>query len=244
MDNNIFNNKIYLEGKVISDLEFSHEMYGEGFYNFEFEVSRLSDTSDILVITVSERLIAGIDVSIGSELVIDGQLRSYNKFVDGANRLILTVFARDIRQLEERGKNPNQIFLDGYICKAPVYRTTPFGREIADMLLAVNRLYNKSDYIPTIAWGRNSRFCKSLEVGDNIRIWGRLQSREYQKKVSDTEVVKKIAYEVSISKMERVTVENRDNVTIIGKVDNDPSTDESNNIQETNLNDNEEKEVI
>lgn len=244
MDNNIFNNKIYLEGKVISDLEFSHEMYGEGFYNFEFEVSRLSDTSDILVITVSERLIAGIDVSIGSELVIDGQLRSYNKFVDGANRLILTVFARDIRQLEERGKNPNQIFLDGYICKAPVYRTTPFGREIADMLLAVNRLYNKSDYIPTIAWGRNSRFCKSLEVGDNIRIWGRLQSREYQKKVSDTEVVKKIAYEVSISKMERVTDENRDNVTIIGKVDNDPSADESNNIQETNLNDNEEKEVI
>ncbi len=244
MDNNIFNNKIYLEGKVISDLEFSHEMYGEGFYNFEFEVSRLSDTSDILVITVSERLIAGIDVSIGSELVIDGQLRSYNKFVDGANRLILTVFARDIRQLEERGKNPNQIFLDGYICKAPVYRTTPFGREISDMLLAVNRLYNKSDYIPTIAWGRNSRFCKSLEVGDNIRIWGRLQSREYQKKVSDTEVVKKIAYEVSISKMERVTDENRDNVTIIGKVDNDPSTDESNNIQETNLNDNEEKEVI
>ncbi len=244
MDNNIFNNKIYLAGKVISDLEFSHEMYGEGFYNFEFEVSRLSDTSDILVITVSERLIAGIDVSIGSELVIDGQLRSYNKFVDGANRLILTVFARDIRQLEERGKNPNQIFLDGYICKAPVYRTTPFGREIADMLLAVNRLYNKSDYIPTIAWGRNSRFCKSLEVGDNIRIWGRLQSREYQKKVSDSEVVKKIAYEVSISKMERVTDENRDNVTIIGKVDNDPSTDESNNIQEANLNDNEEKEVI
>lgn len=244
MDNNIFNNKIYLEGKVISDLEFSHEMYGEGFYNFEFEVSRLSDTSDILVITVSERLIAGIDVSIGSELVIDGQLRSYNKFVDGANRLILTVFARDIRQLEERGKNPNQIFLDGYICKAPVYRTTPFGREIADMLLAVNRLYNKSDYIPTIAWGRNSRFCKSLEVGDNIRIWGRLQSREYQKKVSDTEVVKKIAYEVSISKMERVTDENRDNVTIIGKVDNDASISESNNIQEANLNNNEEKEVI
>ncbi|WP_346915591.1 single-stranded DNA-binding protein [Clostridium sp.] len=244
MDNNIFNNKIYLEGKVISDLEFSHEMYGEGFYNFEFEVSRLSDTSDILVITVSERLIAGIDVSIGSELVVDGQLRSYNKFVDGANRLILTVFARDIRQLEERGKNPNQIFLDGYICKAPVYRTTPFGREIADMLLAVNRLYNKSDYIPTIAWGRNSRFCKSLEVGDNIRIWGRLQSREYQKKVSDTEVVKKIAYEVSISKMERVTDENRDNITVIGKVDNDASTDESNAIQETILNDNEEKEVI
>lgn len=217
----MFNNKIYLEGKVVSELTFSHEMYGEGFYTFEFEVPRLSDTSDKLIITVSERLIAGIDVSVDSELVIDGQLRSYNKFVDGANRLILTVFARDIHELQERGKNPNQIFLDGFICKAPVYRTTPFGREIADMLLAVNRLYNKSDYIPTIAWGRNSRFCKSLEVGDNIRVWGRLQSREYQKKVSENEVIKKVAYEVSISKMERVTDENRDDVCIIGKVEDE-----------------------
>lgn len=215
MDNVMLNNKIYLEGKVISELQFSHEMYGEGFYNFNFEVQRLSDATDVLIITVSERLITGMDVSIGSELIVEGQLRSYNKFVDGSNRLILTVFARDVRELKERSKNPNQIFLDGFICKAPVYRTTPFGREIADMLLAVNRLYNKSDYIPTIAWGRNSRFCKSLEVGDNIRIWGRLQSREYQKKVSETEVVKKIAYEVSISKMERVTDENRDNITEI-----------------------------
>jgi len=211
----MLNNKIYLEGKVISELQFSHEMYGEGFYNFNFEVQRLSDATDVLIITVSERLITGMDMSIGSELIVEGQLRSYNKFVDGSNRLILTVFARDVRELKERSKNPNQIFLDGFICKAPVYRTTPFGREIADMLLAVNRLYNKSDYIPTIAWGRNSRFCKSLEVGDNIRIWGRLQSREYQKKVSETEVVKKIAYEVSISKMERVTDENRDNITEI-----------------------------
>ena len=105
----------------------------------------------------------------------------------------------------EKSKNPNQIFLDGYICKMPVYRTTPFGREIADILLAVNRAYNKSDYIPTIAWGRNSRFCQNLEVGDNIKVWGRLQSREYQKKLSDTEVIKKVAYEVSISKMERVS---------------------------------------
>lgn len=227
MDNIMFNNKIYLEGKVISELTFSHEMYGEGFYTFEFEVPRLSDTSDKLIITVSERLIAGVDVSIGSEVAIDGQLRSYNKFVDGANRLILTVFARDIRELKERGKNPNQIFLDGFICKAPVYRTTPFGREIADMLLAVNRLYNKSDYIPTIAWGRNSRFCKSLQVGDNIRVWGRLQSREYQKKVTDTDVIRKIAYEVSISKMERVTDENRDDICIIGKVENDNVCDEA-----------------
>ncbi|WP_194190605.1 single-stranded DNA-binding protein [Clostridium chrysemydis] len=207
MENLMLNNKIYLEGKVVSGLEFSHEMYGEGFYTFNLEVQRLSDSVDILSITVSERLISNNEVAIGNEVIIEGQLRSYNKFIDGSNKLILTVFARNIDPCLERSKNPNEIFLDGYICKEPVYRTTPFGREIADVLLAVNRAYNKSDYIPTIAWGRNSRFCQTLEVGDNIRVWGRLQSREYQKKVSETEVVKKIAYEVSISKMERVKKE-------------------------------------
>ncbi|SFA69495.1 single-stranded DNA-binding protein [Clostridium frigidicarnis] len=207
MDNLFLNNKIYLEGSVASELSFSHEMYGEGFYNFQVEVMRLSDTTDLLNVTVSERLITNLDLSIGSDIIVDGQLRSYNKFVDGSNRLILTVFARNIEPCAERSKNPNEIFLDGFICKEPVYRTTPFGREIADVLLAVNRAYNKSDYIPTIAWGRNSRFCQTLEVGDNIRVWGRLQSREYQKKVSDTEVINKIAYEVSISKMEKVNKE-------------------------------------
>ena len=204
MDNLMLNNKIYLEGKVVSELEFSHEMFGEGFYSFNIEVMRLSDSVDLLNITISERLINGFDLSIGKEVIIEGQLRSYNKFMNVANKLILTVFARNIEPCIEKSKNPNEIYLDGFICKEPVYRTTPFGREIADVLLAVNRAYNKSDYIPTIAWGRNSRFCQSLSVGDNIRVWGRLQSREYQKKISDTEVIKKIAYEVSISKMERV----------------------------------------
>lgn len=204
MDNLMLNNKIYLEGKVLSGLEFSHEMYGEGFYTFNLEVQRLSEAKDVLLITVSERLIAGMEISVDAELIVEGQLRSYNKFIEGANRLILTVFARDITPCVEKSKNPNQIYLDGYICKQPIYRTTPFGREIADMLLAVNRSYNKSDYIPTIAWGRNSRFCKQLEVGDNIRVWGRLQSREYQKRVSESELIRKVAYEVSISKMERI----------------------------------------
>lgn len=204
MDNLMLNNKIYLEGKVASKLEFSHEMYGEGFYTFYLEVERLSSTKDTLFVTVSERLISGMNIEVGTQIIVEGQLRSYNKFIDGANRLILTVFARDINYCIEKTKNPNQIFLNGFICKQPVYRTTPFGREIADMLLAVNRSYNKSDYIPAIAWGRNSRFCKDLSVGDNIKIWGRLQSREYQKRISDTEVVKKVAYEVSISKMEKV----------------------------------------
>ena len=207
MDNLMLNNKIYLEGKVATKLEFSHEMYGEGFYSFNLEVMRLSDSVDFLNITVSERLLSALNLEIGTDIIVEGQLRSYNKFIDGSNKLILTVFARNIEPCAERSKNPNEIFLDGYICKEPVYRTTPFGREIADVLLAVNRAYNKSDYIPTIAWGRNSRFCQTLSVGENIRVWGRLQSREYQKKISDTEVVKKIAYEVSISKMEKVCKE-------------------------------------
>ncbi|WP_125152765.1 single-stranded DNA-binding protein [Clostridium rectalis] len=212
MENLLQNNKIYLEGIVVSELQFSHEMYGEGFYTFYIEVPRLSDAKDQLFITVSERLIGNMDIKMGTELVVEGQLRSYNKFIDGANRLILTVFARNIDICKERSKNPNQIFLNGFICKQPVYRTTPFGREIADLLLAVNRAYNKSDYIPTIAWGRNSRFCKDLGVGDNIRIWGRLQSREYQKKISEEEVIKKIAYEVSISKMEKVEDEENNDI--------------------------------
>ena len=207
MDNLMLNNKIYLEGKVTSELEFSHEMYGEGFYTFNLDVMRLSDSVDTLNITVSERLLSDMQLIIGSDVIVEGQLRSYNKFIDGSNKLILTVFARNIEPCMERSKNPNEIFLDGYICNEPIYRTTPFGREIADVLLAVNRAYNKSDYIPTIAWGRNSRFCQTLEVGDNIKVWGRLQSREYQKKVSENEVIKKIAYEVSISKMEKAQKE-------------------------------------
>lgn len=168
MDINLVNNRIWLEGKVVDEPKFSHEMFGEGFYNFDIEVMRLSDSKDVLSVTISERIMVGIDFSIGTEIMLEGQLRSYNKIVDGKNKLILTVFARNVTPCTERSKNPNEIYLDGYICKQPLYRTTPFGREIADVLLAVNRAYNKSDYIPTIAWGRNSRFCKNLQVGDNI----------------------------------------------------------------------------
>lgn len=209
MDINLVNNRIWLEGKVVDEPKFSHEMFGEGFYNFDIEVMRLSDSKDVLSVTISERIMVGIDFSIGTEIMLEGQLRSYNKIVDGKNKLILTVFARNVTPCTERSKNPNEIYLDGYICKQPLYRTTPFGREIADVLLAVNRAYNKSDYIHTIAWGRNSRFCKNLQVGDNIRVWGRLQSREYQKKISETEKVTKVAYEVSVSKMEKVDKDNR-----------------------------------
>ncbi|MEG0371811.1 MAG: single-stranded DNA-binding protein [Clostridium sp.] len=203
-DNLLVTNKVYIEGKVISEVEFSHQMYGEGFYILKIEVPRLSDTVDILPVTVSERLISIMDVKVGGFVSIDGQLRSYNKIVDGNNRLILTIFARDVKTISEISKSPNQMFIDGYICKAPVYRTTPFGREITDILVAANRPYNKSDYIPVIAWGRNARFSSTLEIGSHIRIWGRIQSRLYEKKVSDEMVLSRVAYEVSITKMESV----------------------------------------
>jgi single-stranded DNA-binding protein len=202
------NNTVTIVGTVKSNPEFSHEMYGEGFYNVYLEVPRLSDISDTLPITVSERLITGVGLEVGSKLVVLGQLRSYNKLMDGSNKLILTIFARDLKQDDEEIKNPNQIYLDGFICKKPIYRTTPFGREITDMLIAVNRPYNKSDYIPSIAWGRNARYSENLTVGDRIRVWGRIQSREYQKKLNEDEVITRTAYEVSISKMEIVDKDN------------------------------------
>jgi single-stranded DNA-binding protein len=202
--NIIESNKVFVAGKVVSDIEFSHEVYGEGFYSFMLEVPRLSEFYDILPVTISERLITKQKPDYGSFVEIQGQFRSYNCYTEEGNKLLLTVFAREITFLDdgEKLKNPNQIYLNGYVCKKPVYRTTPFGREITDLLLAVNRPYNKSDYIPCISWGRNARYSEGLKVGDNIKIWGRIQSRTYQKKLDNDEVVTKVAYEVSISKME------------------------------------------
>ncbi|WP_353092554.1 single-stranded DNA-binding protein [Tissierella praeacuta] len=206
-------NSVKLVGKVASERVFSHEMYGEGFYNVDLEVPRLSDSVDVLPITVSERLMVDVDLSIGQHIIVEGQLRSYNRYIDSGNRLVLTIFAKDIYipnedELTEVLRKPNEIYLDGYICKKPIYRTTPFGREITDILIAVNRSYNKSDYIPCISWGRNARFCEKMLVGDHIKLWGRVQSREYQKKLDDGEVQKKIAFEVSISKLEYVENDN------------------------------------
>lgn len=206
MENVIKSNKAHVIGKIVSDLTFSHEVYGEGFYMFNIEVSRLSDSVDILPVVSSERLMVGHEFKPGLLIEIEGQFRSYNSYTNNGNRLVLTIFAREITVIEGEAvnKNPNQIFLDGYVCKAPVYRTTPFGREITDLLIAVNRPYNKSDYIPCIAWGRNARFAEKLEVGAHIHIWGRIQSREYQKKFENGEAAIKTAFEVSVSKMEVV----------------------------------------
>lgn len=194
------NNKVYLTGEIVSEATFSHEVYGEGFYELFVKVMRLSGQADILPVTISERLIQGNDLKPGSMICALGQFRSYNKLENGKSRLMLTVFVREL-VAPEQGRNPNSIVLSGYICKPPVYRTTPFNREIADLLLAVNRAYNKSDYIPCIAWGRNARFVQSLKVGDRIALSGRIQSREYQKRFSETDVVTMTAYEVSVSKL-------------------------------------------
>lgn len=195
------NNRVSLSGTISEECTFSHEVYGEGFYIFKMDVRRLSDNDDILPVTVSERLIDVNSLKKGMYVNVKGQLRSYNHYSGNKNRLILTAFAREISLDEESLQNPNEIFLNGFVCKKPVYRITPFGREITDLLIAVNRSYGKSDYIPCIAWGRNAKFASSLEIGTNIELWGRIQSRTYQKRLDDDRVEERTAYEVSISKI-------------------------------------------
>ncbi len=196
------NNRVTLMGRIVEKPTYSHEIYGEGFYESKIAVKRLSEQEDILPITISERLL-GEPVQEGDMLALTGQFRSYNKLEETRSRLMLSVFVRELLPYDEE-TNPNEAELSGYICKPPVYRTTPFKREICDLLLAVNRAFNKSDYIPCIAWGRNARFVKTLPVGERIKINGRIQSREYQKQLENGDIVVKTAYEVSIS---RITVE-------------------------------------
>lgn len=206
IDKVIENNRVTIMGEIVSDFKYSHEVYGEGFYIVDVSVNRLSNMADIIPLMVSERL---IDVNAdykGRIIEAVGQFRSYNRHEETKNRLVLSIFVRELEfadELKEQSKT-NQIYLDGYICKPPVYRKTPLGREIADLLIAVNRPYSKSDYIPCICWGRNARYATSFEVGSHIEIWGRVQSREYTKKINEQEVEKRIAYEVSISKMELI----------------------------------------
>ncbi len=207
MDNT--NNQAQVSGVISDEFTFNHEIYAEKFYTFTLTVPRLSGIDDSVRIMVSERLLADQHFSVGDTIDVDGQFRSYNSYDPGGdNRLILTIFAKDIKHSDgNRSHNPNMLYLNGFICKQPIYRTTPFGREITDLLVAVNRSYNKSDYIPVIAWGRNARYAKTLNVGDNVKVWGRIQSRNYQKRISDDEVITKTAYEVSVNRMELVAKE-------------------------------------
>ncbi len=203
-DKIIENNQVSIVGEVVSDFAFSHEVFGEGFYMLNVSVKRLSESCDVIPLMISERLIDVNEDYKGAYIHASGQFRSYNRHEEKKNRLVLSVFVRELEFIEEEVENAktNQIFLDGFICKMPVYRKTPLGREIADILLAVNRPYGKSDYIPCICWGRNARFASGFEVGGHTQIWGRIQSREYVKKIDEEESERRIAYEVSVSKLE------------------------------------------
>ena len=217
--NYLENNHLVLVGKVTSDKKFSHEIFGEKFYIFDLEVPRLSGNADIIPITISERLLEKEDLEIDKKIIVEGQFRSYNSYQNERNKLVLTVFAKDVKFIENQDEEiqaskdfvSNEVTLNGYICKKPIYRQTPFGREIADLLLAVNRAYNKSDYIPCIAWGRNARFCENIEVGTEVKVVGRVQSRTYEKKYEDGTSETKVAYEVSISSLEIVKQDDDEN---------------------------------
>ena len=201
----INNNTVELSGEVLDNPQYSHEIYNEAFYEFNLKVMRLSDTFDVLPVTISEKLLFDNKVEKGKKISTIGQFRSFNKMEDGKSKLMLTMFVRELKPFNEK-LNPNKIEIVGYICKEPIYRTTPFKREICDVLLAVNRNYNKSDYLPCIAWGRNARFVKNLQVGDKVVVSGRIQSREYQKRQEDGNILSRMAYEVSLS---QVSLEDR-----------------------------------
>ncbi|MBE5874363.1 MAG: single-stranded DNA-binding protein [Lachnospiraceae bacterium] len=208
-DKVIENNQVTVMGEIVSEFSYSHEIFGEGFYMVDVKVQRLSESHDIIPVMVSERLLDVSENYVGMLICVNGQFRSYNRHEERKNRLVLSVFAREIEFLEEveESSKTNQIYLDGYICKEPIYRKTPLGREIADLLLAVNRPYGKSDYIPCICWGRNARYANGFKVGERCAVWGRIQSREYMKKLDEENVEKRVAFEVSVSKLELLAEE-------------------------------------
>ena len=195
------NNVVKIGGTIASNLEFSHEIYDERFYKFFVDVERLSDLKDSLPVIVSERIIDINNIKIGDSVLVEGQFRSYNELNDVKSKLVLSIFAKEIKlSNEEDVSKINDIILEGFICKKPIYRKTPLGREISDMLVAVNRSYKKSDYIPCILWGRNAKYSETLEVGTKVKLSGRVQARVYEKKQVDGESIKHIAYEISVAK--------------------------------------------
>ena len=227
------NNNVILVGKVANEKRFSHEIYGEKFYSFDLSVPRLSGNADLIPVTISERLFKEDELVVDKKLRVEGQFRSYNSFEGEKNKLILTVFAKDIEFLSDdeeivvsKDFVSNEITLIGYICKTPIYRQTPFGREISDMLLAVNRAYNKSDYIPCICWGRNARFSSKLEVGTEVKVVGRIQSRIYEKKFEDGKVEQRVAFEVSISNLELIDGENPETELVEENVETENKSEE------------------
>ena len=209
-------NIIHLKGQICQNLQFGHELFGEQFYVTTLRVPRLSGAEDFLPITISERLLMDGPVANGSMLSLEGQLRSYNKVIEGSGRLLITAFAQRLLNADEDEENPNRVQLTGALCKPPSYRTTPFGREIADLMLAVNRSYGKSDYIPCITWGRTARYASNLKIGDKVQLVGRFQSRAYQKQLPDGTSLNNVAYEVSVSRLTALKPEQHETLQPIG----------------------------
>ena len=205
MENYMENNNVQIGGEIITLPKFSHEVFEEKFYRFEIKTKRLSEYDDILPVIVSERLVNPEEMNIGDMVVIQGQFRSYNLQTEAKSKLVLSIFVKEIEKTDDINcLTLNDATLVGYICKEPIYRKTPLGREIADVLIAVNRTYRKSDYIPCILWGRNAKYCDTLKVGDLVKLSGRIQSRNYEKKLPDGTSIKKTAYEISVSKFASV----------------------------------------
>lgn len=202
------NNRVSIVGEIVGYFEYSHEVFGEKFYTNHVNVDRLSTAHDLIPIMVSDRMVDVKADWVGSYVRIEGQFRSYNKHEEERTRLILSVFVEEF-EIVDGLYNDNIIELKGYICKTPIYRKTQLGREIADILIAVNRPYGKTDYIPSIAWGRNARYTSTLPIGTKVSVVGRIQSREYHRMLADgtREEETRIAYEVSVSKIEEVNDE-------------------------------------
>lgn len=192
------NNMAIVSGTIVSGFKYSHDVFGEGFYTFEMVARRTSGKLDVIPVIISERLI-NVDADFkGKYVIINGQFRSHNN--DG--RLLLNLFVRNIAFTDIGEVDTNDLFLTGYICKKPIFRKTPKGRLIADVMFAVNRPYKKSDYIPCLFWGRNALFADTLEVGTKLNLWGRIQSREYQKVSEDGGMTEfRTAYEVSVHRI-------------------------------------------
>ena len=202
--NEILSNQITLSGTVAVAPVISHKVYGEEFLEFQLHVRRTSGFVDVIPVTISKRLISENEIGIDDQILIEGQIRTYNRIQEGKNKLIITVFARKLVKIEYEDyyKDENIVILEGYICRPPLYRVSPLGREISDVMIAVNRMYGKSDYVPCIAWGRNAKFTESMSVGKKMKIIGRIQSREYKKRGQDGQLIPGIAREISIHKIE------------------------------------------
>lgn len=201
MNSEIANNKVFLQGRVETVPEYNHSVKEENFYGFNLSVARLSGQTDIIPIIISKQLIDFYEIKLGDNIALRGQFRSFNKLENERRRLVLSVFVKEICEWDNEA-NPNVIELNGFVCKPAIYRTTPFSREICDVLLAVNRKFNKSDYIPCIAWGNNAHLVSKMGVPTNLKIVGRIQSREYNKILEGSNIpITKTAYEVSISKL-------------------------------------------